>query len=220
MAKPLLIIGNKNYSSWSMRPWLALEIAGIAFDEKMIRFGEPRFGKQIKKISKAMQVPVLLHRGLMIWDTLAIIEYAAETWPKNPVWPKKPAARAMARSACAEMHAGFRNLRNACPMNLRRKHRPLRAGTPEAVLKDVARLEQILLEARATFAGKKPFMFGELSAADAYFAPICSRLETYKLPVKKQTRAYMEAVFSTAAFQYWKREGLKESWIVPEDEAD
>ena len=115
MSHPILVIGNKNYSSWSLRPWMALKMAGIPFDEEMIRFGEPRFTREVKKISKAGQVPILLHNDLVINDSLAIIEYAAETWPTKGIWPKYIPARAMARSPAAEMHAGFGALRIGLP---------------------------------------------------------------------------------------------------------
>jgi len=220
MAKPVLVVGNKNYSSWSLRPYMALAMAGVPFELKMIRFGEPRFGREIRKISSAGLVPVLLHKGQAIWDSLAIIEYAAETWPSKGIWPKSAKARALARSAAAEIHSGFRGLRDACPMNLRRPHRPLKAGTPQSALKDVARLEQLWSDCRKAHGRGGPFLFGAFSAADAMYAPVVTRLETYAIPVGKETKAYMDAVLGTEAFKAWKADGLKEPWIVPEDEAD
>ncbi len=220
MTKPTLIIGNKNYSSWSLRPYLALSMAGIAFDEKMIRFGEPRFTRTVKRISKAGQVPILLHNGLMINDSLAIIEYAAETWPNKIIWPKNKAARAMARSAAAEIHAGFRGIRSACPMNLRRPIKLPPGGVSDAIAKDVARLEQLWTDCRKAHGKGGPFLFGRFSAADAMYAPVVSRLETFAIPVSKTTRNYMNAVFATPAFVKWKAESAKEKWIVPEDEVD
>lgn len=220
MAKPVLVVGNKNYSSWSLRPYMALAMAGVPFELKMIRFGEPRFGREIRKISSAGLVPVLLHKGQAIWDSLAIIEYAAETWPSKGIWPKSVKARALARSAAAEIHSGFRGLRDACPMNLRRPHRPLKAGTPQSALKDVARLEQLWSDCRKAHGRGGPFLFGAFSAADAMYAPVVTRLETYAIPVGKETKTYMDAVLGTEAFKAWKADGLKEPWIVPEDEAD
>jgi glutathione S-transferase len=220
MTKPTLIIGNKNYSSWSLRPYLALSMAGIAFDEKMIRFGEPRFSREVRKISKAGQVPILLHNGLMINDTLAIIEYAAETWSAKNVWPKNKAARARARSVSAEMHAGFRGIRAGCPMNLRREKKLPPGGITEAIAKDVARIEQLWADCRREFGKAGPFLFGAFSAADAMFTPIASRLETFDIPVKKDTRAYMEAVLNTPAFLKWKEDSKSEKWIVTDDEVD
>jgi glutathione S-transferase len=220
MAKPTLIIGNKNYSSWSLRPYMALAMAGIPFEEKMIRFGEPRFTRMVRRISKAGQVPILLHNGLVINDSMSIIEYAAETWPTKPVWPKNKAARARARSIVAEMHAGFGALRNACPMNLRREVKLPPGGVSESVAKDVARIEEIWADCRKAFGKGGPFLFGKFCAADAMFTPVVARLETYAIPVSKTTRAYMNAIFATAAFQQWKADSAPEKWIVPIDEVD
>jgi glutathione S-transferase len=220
MTKPILIIGNKNYSSWSLRPYLALSMVGIPFDEKMIRFGEPRFTREVKKISKAGQVPILLHNGLVVNDTIAIIEYASETWPEKNIWPKNKAARAKARSVSAEIHAGFLAIRKACPMNLRRDIKLPPGGISEAVAGDVTRLEQLWAECRKEFGKGGPFLFGKFSAADAMFAPVVSRLQTFAIPVKKETRTYMNAVLTTPAFVKWKAESAAEKWIVPEDEVD
>jgi glutathione S-transferase len=220
MAKPTLIIGNKNYSSWSLRPYMAISMAEIPFDEKMIRFGEPRFTREVRKISKAGQVPILLHNGLMINDSLAIIEYAHETWPTKNVWPKNKAARAKARSISAEMHAGFRGIRSACPMNLRRDKKLPPGGISEAVAKDVARLEQLWAECRKDFGKGGPFLFGKFSAADAMFTPVVARLETFAIPVSRTTQTYMNAILNTAAFVKWKSDSAAEKWIVPEDEVD
>lgn len=220
MTKATLIIGNKNYSSWSLRPYMALSMAGIPFHEELIRFGEPRFSREVKKISKAGQVPILLHNDIVINDSLAIIEYAAENWPAKGVWPKSIPARAMARSASAEIHAGFRGLRNACPMNLRRPVKLPPGGITDAIAKDVARLEALWADCREAFGGKGQFLFGAFCAADAMFTPVVSRLETFAIPVKKATRDYMDAVLSTKAFVRWKEESKSEKWIVPEDEVD
>jgi glutathione S-transferase len=220
MTKPTLIIGNKNYSSWSLRPYMALAMAGIPFDEKMIKFGEPRFTRSVKKISKAGQVPILLHNGVMINESLAIIEYAAETWPKKSIWPTNKAARAKARSVSSEMHAGFRAIRSACPMNLRRPVKLPPGGTSQAVAKDVARIEEIWADCRKNYGKGGPFLFGKFSAADAMFTPVVARLETFAIPVSKTSRAYMKAILATPAFAKWKAESTKEKDIVPEDEVD
>jgi glutathione S-transferase len=220
MTKPILIIGNKNYSSWSLRPYMALSMAGIAFEEKMIRFGEPRFTREVQKISMAGQVPILLHNGLMINDSLAIIEYAHETWPSKNIWPKTKAARAKARAISAEMHAGFRGIRSACPMNLRRPEKLPPDGVTAAIAKDVARLEQLWAECRKSYGKGGPFLFGKFCAADAMFAPVVTRLQTFAIPVKKATRAYMDAVLSAPAFVKWKSDSALEKWIVLEDEVD
>ncbi len=220
MTNPTLIIGNKNYSSWSLRPYLALSMAGIPFDEKMIRFGEPRFTREVRKISKAGQVPILLHKDIVVNDTISIIEYIAETWPDKNIWPKNKAARAKARSVAAEMHAGFRAIRSACPMNLRREEKLPPGGISDAIAKDVARLEELWAECRAAYGKGGPFLFGKFSAADAMFAPVVSRLQTFAIPVKKETRTYMNAILSTPAFVKWKADSESEKWIVPEDEVD
>ncbi len=222
MAKPLLIIGNKNYSSWSLRPYMALAGAGIVFEEKLIPFGQPignaEFLKKLRRYTKAGLVPVLQHDGLTVWDSLAILEYLAETWPRKNLWPTNKAARAMARSICAEMHSGFRHLRNGFPMNLRRHYKPLVLN--DAVLQDVARMEYIFAQARKLYGQDGPFLFGEFSNADAMFAPALTRLETFAIPVSKSTGKYIHAVLGTKAFQKWKADALKETWIVAEDEVD
>jgi glutathione S-transferase len=218
MAKPILVIANKNYSSWSLRPYMALKMAGIPFEEKLIRFGEPAFGKAVRRISSAGRVPVLIHNGMVIWDSLAILEYISESWPKKSLWPKSRHARVVARSVCAEMHSGFQALRNACPMNIRRTIQPVTMS--ENVLRDVQRIEQIWLDCRKQFGGKEPYLFGRFSNADAMFAPVVSRIETYCIPVKPQSRQYMDTILQSTAFQSWKADALKEKWIVPEDEVD
>ncbi|MEO9168948.1 MAG: glutathione S-transferase, partial [Aestuariivirga sp.] len=168
--------------------------------------------------SKAGLVPVLKHKGLVIWDSLAIMEYLAETWPKKQMWPKNKAARAMARSISAEMHSGFGALRGACPMNLRRPPKPIALN--DAILKDVARFEYIVAECRKIYGKTGPFLFGKFSIADAMFTPLVTRLETYAFAVKPTTLAYMNAIMKTTAFQTWKAAALLESQIVPEDEVD
>jgi glutathione S-transferase len=222
MTKPLLVIGNKNYSSWSLRPFMALAMAGIAFEEKVIPFGQPmgnpEFMKKIRRYSKAGLVPVLVHNGLTIWDSLAIMEYAAETWPDRNLWPKNKAARALARSVCAEMHSGFRHLRNACPMNLRRPVGPVPLNSD--ILKDVARIESLWLQCRKAHGKGGPFLFGKFGIADAMFAPIVTRLDTFAFEVSNETQHYMNAVLATPAFHEWKAGALKEKWHVAEDEVD
>ena len=216
MTKPLLIIGNKNYSSWSLRPYMALHQSGIEFDEKLIQFGEPQFSKTVRRYSKGGLVPILVHNGITIWDSLAILEYVAESWPTKQLWPKNAEARAFARSMCAEMHSGFSALRNACPMNLRRL--PKSVDMSDAILKDLARIEGLWKEARKAFRSKGDFLFGKFSNADAMFTPIASRLETYNIPIGKNAKSYMTAILDTAAFKAWKTAAFQEPWIYPEDE--
>jgi len=213
-----LVIGNKNYSSWSLRPWMALTMAGIPFNEIVIPLEQPDTKEKISAHSAAGRVPVLRHGRTIIWDSMAIIEYVAELFPEKNLWPKLIAARAMARSACAEMHSGFFALRNACPMNLKRGRKPVPMS--DAVTADVARLESLWTDCRARFARGGKFLFGKFSAADAMFAPIVTRFDTYDVPVSDSTRSYMDAVMATPAFLSWKDAALKENWIVPSDEVD
>ncbi len=218
MAKLTLVIANKNYSSWSLRPYMALVEAGIPFEEKMIKFGEPRFGRAIRRISPAGTVPVLLDGKLVISDSLAILEYLAERFPAKNLWPKTREARAMARSAAAEMHSSYGHLRKACPMNLRRpiKKVPMNEG----ILANVARIEALWRQCRKAYGKGGPFLFGKFGNADAMFTPVATRLETYDIPVADDTRAYMAALFSTRAYMQWCKAALTEKEIVPEDEVD
>ena len=218
MPKPILYVGNRNYSSWSLRPYMALAMTGIEFDTKLIRFGEPEFSRKVKRISKAGQVPILVHGDVTIWETLAILEYAAETWPRKNLWPTNKKARALARSASSEMHAGFRNLRNECPMNIRRPKKSIQVS--EGVLKDIERLESLWAQFLRDYGKGGPFLFGKFSNVDAMFAPVVSRLETFNFKVKPDTRRYMDAILGSTAFKEWQRLALKEKWIVPEDEVD
>jgi glutathione S-transferase len=220
MAKPELVIGNKNYSSWSLRPYMALAMAGIPFSEKLVLMLRPDTPKKLAPYKATGKLPLLVHNGLVVWDTLAIIEYADETWPTKSVWPKNKKARARARSIAAEMHSSFGALRNACPMNLRRPRKLPPGGVTADVAKDVARVEAIWVDCRKVFGKGGPFLFGRFSGADAMFAPVCARLDTFAIPVSKTSRAYMEAMFATPAFQKWKADALKETWVIPEDEVD
>ena len=218
MAKLHLVIANKNYSSWSLRPWLAMALAGLDFDETLILLDTPDTKKQIAEYSKAGRVPILRHGKVAVWETLAILEYLAETFPEKNLWPKAKAARAVARSISNEMHAGFSALRNACPMNLRRPQRPVMMN--DAIRADIARIEEIWRDCRKTYGKGGKFLFGKFCNADAMFAPVVTRFETYAIPVAKDTRAYMDTVLATKAFKKWKSAALKETWIVPHDEVD
>jgi len=218
-----LYIGNKNYSSWSMRPWVLMTQAGIAFDEVLLRFdaftAESRFKREVGKISPAGRVPVLVDDGLAVWDTLAIAEYLAERYPEKSLWPQDAKARARARSLCAEMHAGFGALREHCPMNLE-------ATLPEigsrvlaehaGVRDDLERIVHMWTDALAASGG--PLLFGSFSIADAYFAPVATRIRTYGLPVPATAAAYVERLFALQAVQAWVRGALAEHDFVPVDE--
>jgi glutathione S-transferase len=218
VSKLHLVIGNKNYSSWSLRPWMALSMAKLPFTETVIPLDMPDTARRIAEHSGAGRVPVLYHGKLVIWESLAILEYLAEAFPQKGLWPKSAAARAMARSISNEMHAGFRALRNACPMNIRRPRKPV--AMDQDVKKDVARIEEIWRAARARHAKGGKFLFGKFCNADAMYAPVVSRLETYDIKVASDTREYMKNVMATPAFKSWKEAALQESWVVPSDEAD
>ncbi|MFB2552936.1 glutathione S-transferase family protein [Ensifer soli] len=209
-----LYIGNKNYSSWSLRPWLAMTATGIPFTETLIPFDFPAGNPRFREISPTGRVPVLHHGDLRISESLAIIEYVAELYPDAGLWPGDAKARATARSISTEMVAGFRALRNACPMNLRRPKE--RIVLSENVDGDVARIGTIWREALAASGG--PFLFGAFGAADAMFAPVVTRFDTYRLVDDPRTLAYMDAVMDHPAFRLWHDAALKEPWIVPEDE--
>jgi len=218
MARLKLVIANKNYSSWSMRPWLALSMAGIPFDETVIPLDMPQTKAAIAAHSKAGRLPILQHGKITVWESLAILEYLAEAFPQKHWWPKPVAARALARSISSEMHAGFAALRNTCPMNLRRTKRPV--VMTQAALADVARIEAMWRECRMRFGKGGKFLFGKFCSADAMYAPVVARFDTYAVPVSPDTRAYMENVMATPAFMAWKEAALKETWTIPADEVD
>ena len=218
MSRLHLVIGNKNYSSWSLRPWLTMTMAGIPFHETVIPLDTPDTPRLIAEHSPAGRVPVLRHGRLTIWESLAIMEYLAEVFPDKHLWPKAQAARAMARAVSNEMHAGFQALRNACPMNLRRPPRPVPMN--DEVLANVRRIEEIWRECRTKFGKGGKFLFGKFSIADAMYAPVVTRFDTYAVPVADDTRAYMTHVLDSEGFRLWKDAALKETWTVPSDEVD
>jgi glutathione S-transferase len=218
MSKLQLVIGNKNYSSWSLRPWMALTMAGIPFRETLIPLDTPETARLIAQHTDAGRVPVLLHGRQTVWESLAIMEYLAELFPEKHLWPKTASARAIARAVSNEMHAGFGALRNACPMNLRRPKKPVPMS--EQVLKDVARIEQIWRDCRAKFGKGGKFLFGRFSIADAMYTPVVTRFDTFAVTVADDTRAYMDTIMNTEAFIAWREAALKETWIVPSDEVD
>jgi len=212
----LLIIGNKNYSSWSFRPWIAMKVAGIAFEERLISLNDPDFKRAIASVSKNGRVPAIDDDGVHVWESLAILEYLAEKFPHAKLWPAAPQARAHARAIAAEMHAGFSALRGECPMNFWRpvKRRDLSADT----LADAAHIDAIWSECVDRYGG--PFLFGAFGAADAMYAPVVSRFHTYAIEVGERSRAYMDAVMALPAWREWKEAALKEPWVLPHDEPD
>ena len=215
---PTLVVANKCYSSWSLRPWLLLKHLGIAFDEILIPLGQPDTSARIREHSPAGRVPILKDGDVTVWDSLAIMEYAAERWPDAGVWPGERAARALARSISAEMHSGFQALRNGCPMNLGKRFGPKHRG--EGVSRDIARIDALWQDARVRFGQRGPFLFGAFSAADAMYAPVVTRLDTYSAEVSPASRAYMEAVLGLPAFGEWRAAALAEPWFYKEDEVD
>ena len=216
MSQPTLIIGNKNYSSWSLRPWLAMRVANIPFTEKLIRLFDENWDAEIAKLSPTRKVPVLVDGDLVIAETIAILEYVAEQNSNANLWPADTKARAMARSVSAEMHAGFTALRTHMPMNIRRMTPGM--GMGEGVARDIARIEQIWGECRAQFGAGGDFLFGDFSIADAMFAPVVWRLTTFAVDVNPVSAAYMEAVRTLPAMVEWADAGRAEPWTVGEDE--
>ena len=209
-----LIIGNKNYSSWSLRPWIAMKVAGIAFDEVVISLDAPDFKPRVSKISGTGKVPALDDNGTHLWESLAILEYLAERFPAARLWPSDSAARAHARAISSEMHAGFVPLRRACPMNMWRPVKKLDLN--DEALANV----KMWAECRRRYGAGGPFLFGAFCAADAMYAPVVSRFHTYDVGVDKAARAYMDAMMALPAWAEWKTAARKESWVLAEDEVD
>jgi glutathione S-transferase len=204
-----LVIGNKNYSSWSLRPWIAMKHFGIAFEEIRIPLDRPDTSQRIREHSPAGKVPCLVDEGLAIWDSLAILEYLAEKQPQ--LWPADRAERARARSVAAEMHSGFAALRTAMPMNVRNRF-PGKGRSPE-VDAEIRRISEILDSAL------KPFLFGSFCAADAMYAPIVLRFRTYEPPLGKASRAYMDAMLDLPAMREWIAAAEREGEAMPKYDA-
>jgi glutathione S-transferase len=211
-----LIIGNKNYSSWSLRPWLAMKATGIAFEETVISLEAKDFKARVTALSGAGRVPVLIDGEVRVWESLAILEYLAEKFPAAGLWPHLPAARAHARAIASEMHAGFMPLRRHLPMNVAR---PVKArALDDGAAADVVRIDSIWSECRAKYGG--PFLFGRFGAADAMYAPVVWRLHTYAVEVSDPARSYMRAVLALPASVEWREAARRESWVLPHDEVD
>ncbi len=211
-----LIIGNKLYSSWSLRPWILMQALNMPFDETVIPLHQDHTRQKISEHSPAGKVPVLKDGAVVVWESLAIMEYLHEKFPAAGVWPKDVAARAHARAIANEMHAGFQPLRQACPMNLGKAF--AMKNYSDDVNAAVARIEAIWREARATYGKGGPFLYGAFTAADAMYAPIVTRLDTYSFPVSPTSRGYMDAVLKSAAFVAWRAAALKEPWHLPQYE--
>ncbi|WP_299471181.1 glutathione S-transferase family protein [uncultured Roseibium sp.] len=209
-----LFIGNKNYSSWSLRPWIALRHKKIPFEEKLVPFDFENGNPEFRAFSPSMKVPVLKDGDLTVWDSLAILEYAADCFPEKGLWPEDKRARATARAVSAEMHSGFSALRNACPMNMRRPIEVLAVDV--AVTADIERILEIWSECLENSGG--PFLFGDFTIADAMYAPVVSRFATYTLTDAPVYQQYHAALTGTDAWQAWEADALKETWYVAVDE--
>ena len=208
-----LYIGNKSYSSWSMRPWMLLEGFGIPFAEVVIPLYAEGSKETILKTSPSGKVPTLVDGDVTIWDSLSICEYVAESSPRLAIWPREKAARALARSMSAEMHSSFQALRQLCPMVVHRPKAP--ADFTADALADVARIEAMWAASRAKCGQGGPFLFGAFSAADAMYAPIVLRFDNYCAPVNAATRAYMDAMMATPAWKKWMAGAAAETWRIP-----
>lgn len=203
-----LIIGDKRYSSWSMRPWLVLEMIGAPFTDQVIRLNRADTDRLIREHSPSGKVPALKSEHGTIIDSLAICEYLAELFPKAGVWPDDTAARAQARSACAQMHSGFMGLRSNLPMDLRRDEAleviPVEAQT------DIDRIIELWAECRSASNEQGPFLFGKPGIIDAFFAPVAVRLRTYRVELPADAAAYVETIYQWPAFKRWQQAGLEE----------
>lgn len=213
-----LVIANKAYSSWSLRPWILMSMLDIPFEEDVIPLDTPEFRPRVDAYDAGSTVPILVDGDVTVWESLAIMEHLAERFPERGVWPKDPKARAFARAISNEMHAGFRALRSACPMNVRKRHPAKDRG--EAVAKDVARITHLWRSARERFGQGGPFLFGAFSAADAMYAPVATRFAGYSVAIDPVSAAWRDAVLGTPAFRAWHAAAMAEPWLVAHDEAD
>jgi glutathione S-transferase len=211
MARIGIVIGSKNFSSWSLRGWLALRQTGAPYDEVLVSFGDPDWREQVKRHSPSGRVPYLRDGEIGIWDSLAITEYLAEKFPGAGLWPADPQARAFARSAVAEMHSGFQALRSAMPMDLQ-ANAPGKGHTAEA-LSDAARIQQIWRECRTRFGRSGPFLFGAFSAADCFYAPVTFRFSSYGVRMDAMAQAYVTAVAAHPPVHEWREAGLREPHV-------
>jgi glutathione S-transferase len=211
-----LVIGNKNYSSWSLRAWLLMRVKDIPFEELRIPLYQPGSRERILQYSPSGKVPVLMDGDFAVWDSLAIAEYLHERYPDRRIWPADPRVRSRARSLCAEMHSGFTALRSQMPMNLRASH-PGKGHTPE-VLADVARIAELWTLTLERFADEGPFLFGQFTAADAFYAPVVMRFVIYGVALPSPCRVYVDAVRTLPEMQAWQEAALAETERLPQFE--
>ena len=212
----ILVIGNKNYSSWSMRPWLVMRQFEVRFEELRLSLDSPGFAADIAAYSGAGKVPVLVHQGRSVWDSLAICEYVAELHPSASMWPSDNVARAQARSVSAEMHSSFSSLRRQLPMNCRATGR--RVELEESTRAAIQRIERIWTQCLTSASHEKPYLFGEFSIADAMYAPVVSRFSTYGIELGEVARDYMAAIGDLPAYRDWVREATAETELLPQEE--
>jgi glutathione S-transferase len=217
---PILTIGNKNYSSWSLRPWLALKWGGIPFEERLVQLGGEGYGQgriaALREVSPTGRVPALeLDSGVVVWDSLAICEWAAEQAPH--LWPSAPEVRAVCRSMVAEMHSGFGALRRDLSMNLRRRTTP--RDWPSDTRDDLRRIDEAWSSARARYGQGGPFLFGARTIADAFYAPVVTRLRTYGVPLSSEAAAYAATILADEAFRAWEAAAEVEPWTMPKTDA-
>jgi glutathione S-transferase len=207
-----LVIGNKNYSSWSLRAWLALKQAGLEFDEILIPLDEPGFKAEILKHSPSGRVPALTHGDVRIWDSLAIAEYAADLAPEAKLWPEDLAARALARAVSCEMHSGFSALRTHMPMNIRSRFPE--EGRKPGVREDIDRMRSIWRICRSRYGAGGPFLFGRFSVADAMFAPVVTRFRTFAVELGEEEQAYADAIWALDAMRAWSEAATHEPMVI------
>jgi glutathione S-transferase len=213
-----LIIGNKNYSSWSFRPWIAMKATGIAFEEEVIPLETPEFRARLDAVSGTGKVPTLIDGDIRVWESLAVLEYLADRFPDKRLWPTDSAARAHARAISSEMHAGFVPLRQHCPMNMWRP--VLKRDLGDDVKKNIARIDSMWSDCRKRYGQGGAFLFGAFGNADAMYAPVVSRFHTYGVDVSPSARAYMDAVMALPAWKEWTAAAVKEPWVLEKDEPD
>ncbi len=217
MADYTLVLGNRNYSSWSMRGWLAVHQAGLDAEEVVIPLDTPATAAEIARYSPSGLVPALVGDGEVVWDSLAIAETAAERAPSAGLWPAEPAARALARAVVAEMHSGYRALRAELPMNIR-ADKPGRTWS-DAAAADIARVQELWRDCRARFGDAGAFLFGAWTLADAFYAPVVTRFHTYGVTVDEAAADYMAAVRSWPAVVAWSEAAAAEPWSVAKYDA-
>lgn len=208
-----LVIANKNYSSWSLRPWLVLKAFGIPFEEIIIPLRQPDSRARVLEYSPSGKVPALICDGETVWDSMAIIETLADRHPELAIWPRDMKARGHARAIANEMHSGFQTMRQTCPMDLGKRY-----ATPEITAPlqaNIDRIETVWSEARERYGSGGPYLYGAFGAADAVYAPIVTRIQSFNLPVKPETRHYMDAILTHPDFVAWRDAAMKETWTIP-----